>query len=627
MAEVYQEAAQRNTTGSVLALAAAAKGYAVFPLSGKIPAIKGGKGFKDAATERSRIISMFNAAPDATGYGIATGSPSRVIVVDADGPEALAEAKRLGLTDTGRVVQTGRGQHFYFTIPASVVVRSRELAPKLDLKADGGYVAGPGSLHPSGKRYTFASGGEPKPAPDSLLEPSASEAESDSRPRESLGPVSIDTAGEPIGEGGRNKALARIAGRLHDGTRSLDELERDLMAINAARCTPPLERREVRSIAESIHRRKPCKAKPKATAKVREMVDDLREAARHRAIRGRAGATGWAIYHAGLEHAERHGIEHSDSPADGFTIALDSRTWAQMAGTTRSTVTRWLKDSRLVEVLEPGKGRRPATVRFVVPRSGSRIGCHMHHLSTYRDRLEEPAVRSGANNTLFRNLYRTRWSERPRKPKRGCISGTRMVRQGITPGREGRGRMGKSKAALLDLISRHSGATGASRKELARLKGVKPASLTHPLRWLMEAGLIVRTGRGCYAPVDALDEKVSEARDLAGEPEADRQQIIDHALERVRYHYRETGEAQPVTVPAEAGSKRTNPEPPQGGIGHWVGFLHGEAADRAAGRTPEKKTGWSRVEELVEAGMRRAIAAREVFGPDSPEYREAKESA
>lgn len=72
-------------------------------------------------------------------------------------------------------------------------------------------------------------------------------------------PVSIAVAGPPIAGRGRNNALTAIAGRLHDGSRTLEELEEDLERINQARCPDPLKRKEVAKIARSIHSRPPCR--------------------------------------------------------------------------------------------------------------------------------------------------------------------------------------------------------------------------------------------------------------------------------------------------------------------------------------------------------------------------------
>src|SRR5829696_3167313 len=125
-----------RTTALRRALAAAEAGRAVFPLRGKVPLTS--HGFKDASRDRSRVTAMFNAAPNATGYGIATGERSGVVVVDVDGPEARAEAERLELT-SGYVVKTGRaegdGWHMYFAIPPGVEIASRDLAPDVELKA------------------------------------------------------------------------------------------------------------------------------------------------------------------------------------------------------------------------------------------------------------------------------------------------------------------------------------------------------------------------------------------------------------------------------------------------------------------------------------------------------------
>ncbi len=109
MLNQYYNVVPERTTIVSLALEAAAAGMAVFPLAGKLPTTGATpNGYKDASRDPSRITAMFNAAGKrATGYGIATGAASGGIVVDVDGPEAVAEAKRQGLT-SGYVVKTGR---------------------------------------------------------------------------------------------------------------------------------------------------------------------------------------------------------------------------------------------------------------------------------------------------------------------------------------------------------------------------------------------------------------------------------------------------------------------------------------------------------------------------------------
>lgn len=57
-----------TTRSDVLALALAAarlQGFSVFPLAGKIPAIKGGRGCKDASSDPEKIRELFARAPHA----------------------------------------------------------------------------------------------------------------------------------------------------------------------------------------------------------------------------------------------------------------------------------------------------------------------------------------------------------------------------------------------------------------------------------------------------------------------------------------------------------------------------------------------------------------------------------
>src|SRR3712207_4576610 len=79
-------------------------------------------------------------------------------------------------------------------------------------------------------------------------------------------------------EVGRPRVLllvGSIAGRLHDGTRSLEELIEDLYKVNKARCKPPLSRRAVeRIVIKNYSRWTPCKSsKGKPADEVLEFVE------------------------------------------------------------------------------------------------------------------------------------------------------------------------------------------------------------------------------------------------------------------------------------------------------------------------------------------------------------------
>lgn len=96
---------------------------------------------------------------------IVTGSRYGLVVVDADSPAALAWAEsHLASTPLGSVTgvrdsTTGwRGRQLYMRHPGTPVsnkakIRTAEGKLALDLRADGGYVMAPGSMHPTGVEY------------------------------------------------------------------------------------------------------------------------------------------------------------------------------------------------------------------------------------------------------------------------------------------------------------------------------------------------------------------------------------------------------------------------------------------------------------------------------------------
>ncbi|MBL8528861.1 MAG: bifunctional DNA primase/polymerase [Burkholderiales bacterium] len=167
-------------TGSVLvlldaALLYAARGWSVLPCEArdKTPLTMGG--VKGAKTDLATIRKWWRGSPNAN-IGVATGSASRLLVVDVDprngGNESLAALEaRYGALPSDYVVETGGGgQHIYLRLPEGRSVRCRKLAPGIDIKGDGGYVIAPPSIHPSGNPYRIERGGEVPPAPDWLLD-------------------------------------------------------------------------------------------------------------------------------------------------------------------------------------------------------------------------------------------------------------------------------------------------------------------------------------------------------------------------------------------------------------------------------------------------------------------------
>ncbi|WP_078905689.1 bifunctional DNA primase/polymerase [Streptomyces varsoviensis] len=190
------------------ALAAADHGLAVIPLtSGKLPAVRSphradgdaasvghaqcrgecgrpGHGIHDATAEPAAVRALFAAAPWATGYGIACGTPPRHLIgVDldikgrTDGTAALrrlARAHGFAVPLTVTVLTPGGGRHLWFTGPPGREVPNAvgRPAPGIDIRGAGGYLVGPGSYTPRGTYRLSPTGPSwpPAPVPAALLD-------------------------------------------------------------------------------------------------------------------------------------------------------------------------------------------------------------------------------------------------------------------------------------------------------------------------------------------------------------------------------------------------------------------------------------------------------------------------
>ena len=103
-----------------------------------------------ATTDTATLTEWWRRWP-AANVGIATGVRSGLVVLDVDprhgGDEQLValEAEHGKLPDTVAVATGGGGAHYYFAHPGGEI-RSHEIAPGLELKADGTFVIAPPSL-------------------------------------------------------------------------------------------------------------------------------------------------------------------------------------------------------------------------------------------------------------------------------------------------------------------------------------------------------------------------------------------------------------------------------------------------------------------------------------------------
>lgn len=147
-ANVETEAQERHNQHTPLMNAAvelARNGWAVFPLNGKVPAIKDGRAHLDATTDQAQIIEWWTTYPTAN---IGTAVPQHLIVIDVD-PRNGGNVDDLGTLPPTWTVWSGRndgGHHLYFRRPPGELTSTR-LPAGIDLKANG-YVVLPPSIHP-----------------------------------------------------------------------------------------------------------------------------------------------------------------------------------------------------------------------------------------------------------------------------------------------------------------------------------------------------------------------------------------------------------------------------------------------------------------------------------------------
>src|SRR5690606_26845479 len=201
----------------LFAKAYAQKGWESFPLKPKekTPFVR----WADVATiDETMLVGWWDNYPDAN-IGIACGKRSGIVVLDVDashgGYETLAalQEKYGKLPDTPVSKTGGGGEHILFKYPANVEIRNSagKLGKGLDIRANGGYIVAPPSLHPNGNTYEWVVkpsqvelADMPEWMIDLLKEPERPQKESQK-----------ETQGESIiVEGGRNEYLTKMAGSM-----------------------------------------------------------------------------------------------------------------------------------------------------------------------------------------------------------------------------------------------------------------------------------------------------------------------------------------------------------------------------------------------------------------------------
>ncbi|SRR5579871_3853177 len=215
-------------------------------------------GLKDATKDLAIIENWWTRWPEAN-IGVCTGRASGLVALDVDprhqGNESLYEVveKYRDLPNTVESKTGGGGKHIFFRRPSreAHVGNKANLGdwPGLDVRADGGYVVAPPSLHASGGTYQwepfFAPGeAELAPTPEWLLKL----IEGKKGKQDTGEPTPKDNS---IPEGNRNDALFRVACSMRHKGMGKEAIQAALKAENQEKCNPPLPESEVEGVVES----------------------------------------------------------------------------------------------------------------------------------------------------------------------------------------------------------------------------------------------------------------------------------------------------------------------------------------------------------------------------------------
>lgn len=224
---------------------------------GKHPRYKW-KAFTKKRASREQIIAWWDRFPE-SNIGIVTGSISGIAVIDVDGENGLSSLEEAGLPVselpvTPSAITGGGGLHFIYRNPIQGVQTKAGVLPNVDIRGEGGYIIAPPSVHSSGSSYEWVEGRGLEDVPISdfdfsfLAENAPMEDRKKSHKR---GDKWYEEFLLGVGEGERNDAVSRLAGRYF----SLGMTEAEIVLLLEAwnlRNDPPISSAELKRTVESI---------------------------------------------------------------------------------------------------------------------------------------------------------------------------------------------------------------------------------------------------------------------------------------------------------------------------------------------------------------------------------------
>jgi len=228
------------TTLLSAAIEYAKKGIPVFPLAptAKTPVVKWGT---EATTDLDIITGWWTQNP-AFNIGLVTGAKSGIAVIDFDTEAAWLDGNEKGLS-TAPTVKTAKGYHVYCNHQDGLRnFQKRVDLPGIDLRAEGGYVVAPPSIHETGVTYSWVAGKEFE-----ALSLGTLPLWLFTRSQE----MNFEEMVKGVSEGSRNNSLVQLIGRWISLKHSYADVVDYAIKWNE-RNTPPLPEKEVITTLNSI---------------------------------------------------------------------------------------------------------------------------------------------------------------------------------------------------------------------------------------------------------------------------------------------------------------------------------------------------------------------------------------
>lgn len=215
--------------------------------------------FTEHRPSEALVRNWFDDEFYGSNLGVVTGRVSDLVVVDLDGD--TDDFLRLNLPETAFSRTGGGGLHFFYGLAGREARSGIGVVPGIDVKAEGGFVVLPPSLHVSGARYEWIEFRKP-----TVIKPS----QLPERVRSSDGNGEwVNEILSGVSAGDRSISAARLCGRYAQLGLSIEESVMLMVTWNALN-HPPLPERELGATIRAVYKRHKSQQEATVTS-----LDDL----------------------------------------------------------------------------------------------------------------------------------------------------------------------------------------------------------------------------------------------------------------------------------------------------------------------------------------------------------------